>query len=178
MCSSLPTLYHTDTHSLCVVWLGVMQSRLSRGRSLHCRSSPLSESALICSSFLSRGNWYCFYSEWLLGGAAPIVFQLLIQGMSLLVLARIRVGVRVALLGQRRICGPSFILDSIWLECLDANGQGLLRAGASGRLVPLVGHLAVWEPLPSVSHIGSWLSRLWLFNLPKRWRWSDDRSFQ
>ncbi len=157
MCSSLPTLYHTDSHSLCVVWLGVMQSRLSRGGSLHCRSSPLSESTLICSSFLSRGNWYCFYSEWLLGGAAPIVFQLLIQGMSLLVLARIRVGVRVALLGQRRICGPSFIMDSIWLECPDANGQGLLRAGASGRLVPLVGHLTLSLPYEKCTNEIVWI---------------------
>ncbi len=169
------------------------------------------------------------------------MFQLLIQGMSLLVLARIRVGVRVALPGRRRICGPSFLLDSLRLERPDANGPGLLRAGPSGeerytphhtvpvspqcsqeiglltlpvfqgaavssehfsqslpprnvaelgclpplrgsleqldrpspagpplqgtelaalstpeaslsRLVPLVGHLVVWEPLPSVSH--------------------------
>ncbi len=38
---------------------------LSQGGSLHCSSSPLRESTLICSSFLSRGNLYCFYSEWL-----------------------------------------------------------------------------------------------------------------
>ncbi len=40
-------------------------------------------------------------------------------------------GVRVALPGRRRICGPSFSLDSLRLERLDANGPGLLRAGPS-----------------------------------------------
>ncbi len=143
--------------------------------------------------------------------------------------------------GRRRICGPSFLLDSLRLERPDANGPGHLRVGPSGeerytphhtvpvspqcpqeidllslpvfqgaaasseyfsqslpprnvaelggspplwgsleqldrpssagpplqgtklaalstpeasleRLVPLLGHLAVWEPLPSVSH--------------------------
>ncbi len=57
--------------------------------------------------------------------SAPIVFQLLIQGMSLLVLTRIRVSVRVALPGRRRICRPSFLLDSFRLERPDANGLGL-----------------------------------------------------
>ncbi len=60
------------------------------------------------------------------------MFQLLIQGMSLLVLARIIVGVRVALPGRRQICGPSLLLDSLQLERPDANGSGLLRAGPSG----------------------------------------------
>ncbi len=144
--------------------------------------------------------------------------------------------VRVALPGQRQICGSSVSKikgNSLWLECPDANGPGLLRAGTSGeerctphhtvpvspqcsqeislltlpvfqgaallsvsstqkcsgagrlanpsgvfraarsaiscleRLVPLVSHLAVWEPLPSVSH---WVlpERLWFFSLPKR----------
>ncbi len=41
-------------------------------------------------------------------------------------------GVGVALLGRRRICGPSFSLDSLRLERPDANGPGLLRAGPSG----------------------------------------------
>ncbi len=162
--------------------------------------------------------------------------------------------VRVALPGQRQICGSSVSKrkgNSLWLECPDANGPGLLRAGTSGeerctphhtvpvspqcpqeislltlpvfqgaavsserfsqslpprnvaelggsptlrgsleqldrpfpagpplqgtelaalstpeasleRLVPLVGHLAVWEPLPSMSH---WVlpERLWFF---------------
>ncbi len=147
----------------------------------------------------------------------------------------------MALPGRRRICGPPFSLDSLRIECPDANGPGLLRASPSGkerctphhtvpispqcpqeiglltlpvfksaavssehfsqslpprnivelggspplrgsleqldrpfpdgpplqstelealstpeasleRLVPLVGHLAVWEPLPNVSH--------------------------
>ncbi len=52
--------------------------------------------------------------------------------MSLLVLARIRVRVRVALPSWRRICGSSFLLDSLRLECPDANGPGLLRANPSG----------------------------------------------
>ncbi len=41
-------------------------------------------------------------------------------------------GVRVALSGRRRICGPSFLHDSPWLERPDANGPGILRAGPSG----------------------------------------------
>ncbi len=43
-----------------------------------------------------------------------------------------RVGDGLALPGRRRICGPSFSLDSLWLERPDANGPGLLRAGPSG----------------------------------------------
>ncbi len=45
------------------------------------------------------------------------------------------------------------------------------------RLVPLVGHPAAWEPLPSVSH---WdLPKQTLVpSLPKRWRGSEDRHFQ
>ncbi len=56
------------------------------------------------------------------------------SGMSLLVLPK-GVGVRVALPGQRQICGSSFSKEkenSLWLECPDANGPGLLRAGPSG----------------------------------------------
>ncbi len=37
---------------------------LPAGGSLHCSYFPLSESTLICSSFLFRGNVYCYYSEW------------------------------------------------------------------------------------------------------------------
>ncbi len=43
--------------------------------------------------------------------------------------------VRVALPGQRQICGSSVSKrkgNSLWLECPDANGPGLLRAGTSG----------------------------------------------
>ncbi len=40
--------------------------------------------------------------------------------------------VRVALPGRRRICGPSFSLDILRLQRLEAYGPGLLRAGPSG----------------------------------------------
>ncbi len=40
-------------------------STLSRGGSLRFSSSPLRESALICSSFLSKEIYIVFYSEWL-----------------------------------------------------------------------------------------------------------------
>ncbi len=40
--------------------------------------------------------------------------------------------VRVALPCRRRICVPSFSLDSLRLDRPDANGLGLLRAGSSG----------------------------------------------
>ncbi len=53
-----------------------------------------------CLPLFLQGGWGGQLG--LLGGAAPIVFQLLIRGMSLLVLARI--GVRVTLPGRRRIC--------------------------------------------------------------------------
>ncbi len=160
----------------------------------------------------------------LLGGAAPIVFQLLIRGMSLLVHARI--GVRVTRPGRRRICGsivfgqnalmqglegrplwgravytalhgarlssvpsgdqsanPASVLGHSGLQrallsvssAQKCSGEGRLatpsgvsRAARSAvpcrssalstpeaslkRLVPLVSHLAVWEPLPSVSY--------------------------
>ncbi len=62
----------------------------------------------------------------------PIVFLLLVQGMSLFVLPRTRVGVRVVLPGRRRICRPSFSLDSFRLKRPDANGPWPLRAGRSG----------------------------------------------
>ncbi len=52
------------------------------------------------------------------------------SGMSLLVLPK---GVRVALPGRRQICGSSFSKKKEnSLECPDANGPGLLRAGPSG----------------------------------------------
>ncbi len=57
-----------------------------------------------CLPLFLWGGWGG--QQGLLGGAAPIVFQLLIWGMSLFVLARFRVCVRVALPGRRRICGP------------------------------------------------------------------------
>ncbi len=55
---------------------------LSRGGSLRCSSSPLSESALICSSFSPRRFILFVPSARVLprlSGEAPIVFQLLIQ---------------------------------------------------------------------------------------------------
>ncbi len=97
-----------------------MSSALSGG-SLSCSSSPLSESALICSSFSPRR----FGQLGLQGGAAPIVFQLLIRGMSLLVLARI--GVRVTLPGRRRICGSIVFGQNALMPMVQA-----LRAGPSG----------------------------------------------
>ncbi len=54
-----------------------------------------------CLPLFLQGGWGGQLG--LLGGAAPIGFQLLIRGMSLLVLARI--GVRVTRPGRRRICG-------------------------------------------------------------------------
>ncbi len=174
-----------------------------------------------CLPLFLRGGWGG--QQGLLGGAAPIVFQLLIQGTSLLVLSRI---LKSEWHSQAED-GPSFSLDSLRLERPDANGPGFLRAGPSGeewctphhtvpvscqcpqeigllilpvfqgaavsserfsqalpprnveldrsspagpplqgteraalstpeasieRLFPLVGQLAVWEPLPSVSH--------------------------
>ncbi len=39
----------------------------------------------------------------------------------------------MALPGRRRICGPSFLLDSLRLERPDANGPGPLRASPSGK---------------------------------------------
>ncbi len=56
------------------------------------------------------------------------------SGISLLVLPK-GVRVRVALPGQRQICGSSFSKEkenSLRLECPDANGPGLMRAGPSG----------------------------------------------
>ncbi len=79
----------------------------------------------------------------LLGGAAPIVFQLLIRGMSLLVLARI--GVRVTCPGRRRICGSIIFGQNALMPMV----QGLEGRPLWG--TPLVGHPVAWEPLPSVS---------------------------
>ncbi len=78
----------------------------------HTRASwDTSQVRAQCLPLFLQGGWGG--QLWLLGGAAPIVFQLLIRGMSLLVLARI--GVRVMRPGRRRICG-SLVFD--------ANGPG------------------------------------------------------
>ncbi len=76
-----------------------------------------------CLPLFLRGGW----GGQQLGGAAPIVFQLLIQGILLLVLARIRVGVRVALPGPRTVVSNRRLLRQSW-----CHGSGLLKAGPSG----------------------------------------------
>ncbi len=115
-----------------------MSSALSGG-SLSCSSSPLSESALICSSFSPRR----FGQLGLQGGAAPIVFQLLIRGMSLLVLARI--GVRVTLPGRRRICGSIVFGQNALMPMV----QGLEGRPLWGRAVYTALHGARLSSVPS-----------------------------
>ncbi len=73
-----------------------------------------------CLPLFLQGGW-----GGQLGGAAPIVFQLLIRGMSLLVLARI--GVRVTRPGRRRICGSIVFGQNALMPWSRA-----LRAGPSG----------------------------------------------
>ncbi len=198
----------------------------------HTRASwDTSQVRAQCLPLFLQGGWGGQLG--LLGGAAPIVFQLLIRGMSLLVLARI--GVRVTRPGRRQICGsivfgqnalmpwsralragpsgeerctphytvpvssvpsgdqsanPASVLGHSGLQrallsvssaqkCSGdgrlATPSGVSRAARSAvpcrssvpghelaalstpeaslkRLVPLVSHLAVWEPLPSVSY--------------------------
>ncbi len=47
-------------------------------------------------------------------------------------------GVRMVLTGRRWIWGLSFSLDSLWLECPDANGPALLSGvGAPAKCVSL-----------------------------------------
>ncbi len=79
----------------------------------------------------------------LLGGAAPIVFQLLIRGMSLLVLARI--GVRVTLPGRRRIYA-SIVFDQ---NALMPMVQGLEGRPLWGRAVYTALHGARLSSVPS-----------------------------
>ncbi len=80
----------------------------------HTRASwDTSQVRAQCLPLFLQGGWGGQLG--LLGRAALIVFQLLIRGMSLLVLARI--GVRVTLPGRRRI-------DSLRPERPDANGPG------------------------------------------------------
>ncbi len=85
---------------------------LSRGGSLCCSSSPLSESALICSSFSPRRFILFVPSGSRVAEAerrSPKRVPAPHSGMSLLVLSK-EVGVKVALPGQRQICGSSFLL--------------------------------------------------------------------
>ncbi len=104
---------------------------------------------------------------------------------------------------RRRICGPSFSLDSLWLKhprcpsllsalrrsvctpchirCSRAQRSNCsdYTRGQSPETGSLSGHLAVWEPLPSVSH---WvlLCRFWFYqsSLPRRRRMSEDSRFK
>ncbi len=95
----------------------------------HTRASwDTSQVRAQCLPLFLQGGWGGQLG--LLGGAAPIVFQLLIRGMSLLVLARI--GVRVTRPGRRRICGSIVF------------GQNALMQGLEGR--PLWGR-AVYTAL-------------------------------
>ncbi len=95
----------------------------------HTRASwDASQVRAQCLPLFLQGGWGGQLG--LLGGAAPIVFQLLIRGMSLLVLARI--GVRVTRPGRRRICGSIVF------------GQNALMQGFEGR--PLWGR-AVYTAL-------------------------------
>ncbi len=95
----------------------------------HTRASwDASQVRAQCLPLFLQGGWGGQLG--LLGGAAPIVFQLLIRGMSLLVLARI--GVRVTRPGRRRICGSIVF------------GQNALMQGLEGR--PLWGR-AVYTAL-------------------------------
>ncbi len=94
---------------------------LSRGGSLRCSFSLLSESALICSSFSPR-RFILFCSEWL---AWPLRGSL-------------------EQLDRPSLAGPP--LQGTELAALSIPEASLEI------LVPLVGHLALWEPLPSVSH--------------------------
>ncbi len=73
------------------------------------------------------------------------MFQLLIQGTSLLILPRILES-ELPFQGRRRICGLSFSLDSLQLERLDANGPGLLRAGPSGEERCTLHHMVPVSP--------------------------------
>ncbi len=104
---------------------------------------------------------------------------------------------------RRRICGLSFLLDSLWLKhprcpsllsalrrsvctpchirCFRAQRSNCsdYTRGQSPETGSLSGHLAVWEPLPSVSH---WvlLCRFWFYqsSLPRRRRMSEDSRFK
>ncbi len=73
----------------------------------------------------------------------PIVFQLLIRGMSLLVLARI--GVRVTLPGRRRICGSIVFGQNALMPMV----QGLEGRPLWGRAVYTALHGARLSSVPS-----------------------------
>ncbi len=100
-----------------------------------------------CLPLFLQGGWGGQLG--LLGGAAPIVFQLLIQGMSLLVLARI--GVRVTLPGRRRICGPIIFGQNALMPMV----QGLKGQPLRGRAVYTALHGAHLSSEPSGDQSGN-----------------------
>ncbi len=124
----------------------------------HTRASwDASQVRAQCLPLFLQGGWGGQLG--LLGGAAPIVFQLLIRGMSLLVLARI--GVRVTRPGRRRICGSIVFGQNALMQGLEGRplwGRAVYTALHGARLSSVSpvtsSHLAVWEPLPSVSYWG------------------------
>ncbi len=94
-----------------------------------------------CLPLFLQGGWGGQLG--LLGRAAPIVFQLLIRGMSLLVLARI--GVRVTLPGRRRICGSIVFGQNALMPMV----QGLEGRPLWGRTVYTALHGAHLSSVPS-----------------------------
>ncbi len=94
-----------------------------------------------CLPLFLQGGWGGQLG--LLGGAAPIVFQLLIRGMSLLVLARI--GVRVTRPGRRRICGSIVFGQNALMPMV----QGLEGRPLWGRAVYTALHGACLSSVPS-----------------------------
>ncbi len=140
---------------------------LSRGGSLSCSSSPLSESALICSSFSPR-RFICFVPS---GSRVAEVARCSVPsgdqsanpasvpGRSGLQRAFLSVSSAQKCSGAGRPATPSGVSRAARsaVPCRPPF-QGTVLAALSTpeasleRLVPLVGHPAVWEPLPSVSH--------------------------
>ncbi len=125
---------------------------LSRGGSLSCSSSPVSESALICSSFSPR-RFICFVPSgsrvaevvevvsWGCWAEQPQLCSSSIRGMSLLVL----VGVRVTLPGRRRICGSIVFGQNALMPMV----QGLEGRPLWGRAVYTALHGARLSSVPS-----------------------------
>ncbi len=117
-----------------------------------------SESTMFTSLPPRRLRW----SAGLLGGAAPIVFQLLIRGMSLLVLARI--GVRVTRPGRRRICGSIVFGQNALMPMV----QGLEGWPLWGRAVYTALHGARLSSVPSGDQSASPASVLGRSSLSER----------
>ncbi len=108
----------------------------------HTRASwDTSQVRAQCLPLFLQGGWGGQLG--LLGGAAPIVFQLLIRGMSLFVLARI--GVRVTRPGRRRICGSIVFGQNALMPMV----QGLEGRPLWGRAVYTALHGARLSSVPS-----------------------------